>query len=112
LNKRIRILLKSAEEVDVDLADQIQNSPWNKQKDLAVQSSFSKLKRDFARVHKLYRSVIQKHLEKQKAEMAFLSSRLEAERPNATKNVHRRSKVSVVEQEVRCRNGLRNTVLL
>lgn len=94
---RTRILLKSTEDVDYDLAYQIQVSPWNKQKDLAVQSSFSKLKRDFSRVHKAYRAALQQHHEKQKAEMALLSAQIEeSTAPPATPT--RRNKGSVLKK--------------
>ena len=70
---RIRILLQSAKDADLDLASAIQQSPWN-QKDLAVKASFSKLKRDFERAHNAYNLAVRTYLTRQKAEAALLSS--------------------------------------
>jgi hypothetical protein len=70
---RIRILLQSAKDADLDLASAIRQSPWN-QKDLAVKASFSKLKRDFERAHNAYDLAVRTYLTRQKAEAALLSS--------------------------------------
>ena len=77
---RTRILLQSAENADTDLEVAIKQSPWN-QKDLAVKASFSKLKRDFERAHKMYSSAVTNYHRKQSAEAAVLFSRKE-DRPS------------------------------
>ena len=94
---RTRILLQSAENAANDLDAAIKQSPWN-QKDLAVKSSFSKLKRDFERTHKIYSSAVTKYHRKQSAEAALLFSS-KTERPSRER-IHDRQNQRMLVDEV------------
>lgn len=69
--------MKSTADADSQLFVEIRDSPWNKQKGLAVKASFSKLKRDFERVRGCYSETVGKYHAKQRAETSLLSSQIE-----------------------------------
>eukprot|EP00548_Thalassiothrix_antarctica_P000910 CAMPEP_0194148352 /NCGR_PEP_ID=MMETSP0152-20130528/31827_1 /TAXON_ID=1049557 /ORGANISM="Thalassiothrix antarctica, Strain L6-D1" /LENGTH=318 /DNA_ID=CAMNT_0038849837 /DNA_START=422 /DNA_END=1378 /DNA_ORIENTATION=+ len=69
---RFQILLKSVQETDVAIAQQIENGPWLKG-DGVVKASFSKLTRDYERVHNSYKTIADEYFQKQRAEISLLS---------------------------------------
>lgn len=106
---RTRILLQSAENAATDLDAAIKQSPWN-QKDLAVKASFSKLKRDFERAHKMYTSAVTNYHRKQNAEAALLFSRKE-ERPSRER-IQDQGKQRTLADEVRVNSCLQLSVVV
>jgi len=100
---RFQILLKSVQEMDVSLAQQIEDGPWHTG-DGVVKASFSKLNRDYERVHNSYKRITNGYFEKQRAEVAFLSRDHEEKfgelnTPNRRRSQHNREQVRALETE-------------
>jgi hypothetical protein len=71
---RSRILLRSAEEADQDIWNQIQHYTKKQSDDPTVRASFGKIHRDFKRVHATFRKLLMNCKHRQGAELSLLSA--------------------------------------